>query len=177
MTERDDWARRTAVAGRETTTTGPVRTGSPPRAAGPSSPSGGRTETLPRVSRSSAPGVARGTRRARLTLRRVDPFSAMKFSAVMAVVLFLMWVVAVALLYGVLAGMGVFDQVNQTIGQFTGSATLGSLFTARSVIGAAIVVGLINAVLFVALSTLGAFVYNLCADLVGGVEVTLSEAD
>jgi hypothetical protein len=30
-------------------------------------------------------------------------------------------------------------------------------------------------VLFVALSTVGSVIYNLCADLVGGVEITLSE--
>jgi hypothetical protein len=32
-------------------------------------------------------------------------------------------------------------------------------------------------VLFTALMTLGAFVYNVCADLVGGVEVTLAERE
>ena len=37
--------------------------------------------------------------------------------------------------------------------------------------------GVVNMVLFTALSTLGAFIYNVCADLVGGIEVTLSEKD
>jgi len=32
-------------------------------------------------------------------------------------------------------------------------------------------------VLFTALSTLAAFIYNVCADLVGGIEVTLSEKE
>ena len=41
--------------------------------------------------------------------------------------------------------------------------------------GSAAIVGVINMVLFVALSTIGSLVYNLCADLVGGVEITLSE--
>jgi transmembrane protein DUF3566 len=45
------------------------------------------------------------------------------------------------------------------------------------VLGSAAVVGAINIVLFTALATVGAFVYNLCSDLVGGIELTLSERD
>ncbi len=41
----------------------------------------------------------------------------------------------------------------------------------------AVVIGAVNSILFIALSTIGSFVYNLFADLVGGVEVTLSERD
>ena len=39
--------------------------------------------------------------------------------------------------------------------------------------GVAALVGVVNIVLFIALATIGAVVYNLCADLVGGIEVTL----
>jgi len=42
---------------------------------------------------------------------------------------------------------------------------------------AAVVIGAVNVVLFIALSTIGSMIYNLCADLVGGVEVTLSERE
>ena len=38
-------------------------------------------------------------------------------------------------------------------------------------------IGAINIVLFTALCTIGAFVYNICSDLVGGIEVTLAERD
>ncbi len=41
--------------------------------------------------------------------------------------------------------------------------------------GSAAIIGVVNIVLFIALSTIGSVVYNLCADLVGGIEVTLSE--
>ena len=37
--------------------------------------------------------------------------------------------------------------------------------------------GLANVILLTALATVGAFIYNLCADLVGGVEVTLADRD
>ena len=33
----------------------------------------------------------------------------------------------------------------------------------------------INIVLFTALATIGSYIYNLCADLVGGLEITLAE--
>jgi hypothetical protein len=45
------------------------------------------------------------------------------------------------------------------------------------VIGASGAIGLVMVVLFTALSTLAAFIYNVCADLVGGIEVTLSEKE
>ena len=41
--------------------------------------------------------------------------------------------------------------------------------------GGAAIIGVINIVLFIALTTIGAVIYNLCADLVGGIEITLSE--
>jgi len=39
----------------------------------------------------------------------------------------------------------------------------------------AVVVGAINVILFTAFATLTAFIYNVCTDIVGGVEVTLAE--
>ena len=42
-------------------------------------------------------------------------------------------------------------------------------------IGAAIVLSAINVVLITALATLSAFLYDLAASLIGGLEVTLAE--
>ena len=94
---------------------------------------------------------------------------------VMSVVLCLVLVVAVAVLYLLLSGMGVFDSINETVASFREGDADKPLFTAGSVIGIALVIGLADIVLFTALATLGAFAYNLCADLVGGIDVTLSE--
>ena len=119
----------------------------------------------------------RGPRRARLQVRRIDPWSVLKFSLVLSVVLCIVMVVAVAVLYLLLSNMGVFQSINETVSSFSPSSDpdAGPLFTARSVIGVALVIGLADIVLFTALATLAAFAYNLCADLVGGIEVTLSE--
>jgi hypothetical protein len=130
-----------------------------------------------------AAAAGRGPRRARLQLKKVDPWSVMKFSFVAAFVLFVMGVVASAILYTVLDAMGVFDSLNETITSLTTSdeqeAAEGSAFAidAKLVIGGSALLGAVNMVLFTAMATLGAFIYNVCADLAGGIELTLAERE
>jgi hypothetical protein len=125
-------------------------------------------------------GKARGPRRARLQLRHIDTFSALKISLVLSIAMFFIWMVAVGVLYGVLSGLGVFETLNDLFGQL-GSASGGDggseVITPGIVFGGAAVIGAINIVLMTALCTVAAFIYNMCSDLVGGLEVTLSERD
>ena len=51
------------------------------------------------------------------------------------------------------------------------------LISAGRVFGVAAIIGAVNIVLFSALATVGAFVYNVSADLAGGLEVTLAERE
>lgn len=125
-------------------------------------------------------GASRGPRRARLSIKRVDPWSVMKFSFAVSFVLLVVIIVATSVLYLALDAMGVFDSLNKTLAElFTSNGGGGDAFkiTAGGVIGVSAILGAINVVLFTALMTLGAFVYNVCADLVGGVEVTLAERE
>lgn len=143
-------------------------------------PGGAKVAEAVRVARGTVSAAAsRGPRRARLFVKRVDPWSVMKFSFAVAFVLFFVVIVATAVLYLALDAMGVWDSVNKTLGGiFTNNGGKSSFkITALGVIGTAGVLGLVNVVLFTALATLGAFIYNVCADLVGGIEVTLSEKD
>ncbi|HEX5493243.1 MAG TPA: DUF3566 domain-containing protein [Mycobacteriales bacterium] len=126
--------------------------------------------------RRSVSAAARGPRRARLQLKHIDPWSTLKLSLVLAVALFVVWMVAIGLLYGVLEGMGVFDKINGLYQDVTGKNT-AQIIGPGLVLGTAALIGAINIVLFTALATVGSFIYNMCADLVGGVEVTLSEHD
>lgn len=121
----------------------------------------------------------RQPRQAALQLKRLDPWSVLKLALVLAVVLFFIWLVAVGVLYGVLNGMGVWDRLNGTYADLvSGEAPTGTpLISAGRVFGLAAVVGAINSLLFAVAITVGAFVYNVSADLVGGIEVTLSERD
>ncbi len=128
--------------------------------------------------------AARGPRRARLNLKRIDPWSVMKFSFAVSVVLFIVVVVATSVLYLALDAMGVWEEVNNSLkelvsasGGTDGAASGGFRITAWGVIGTSMLIGAVNVVLFTALATLGAFIYNVCADLVGGVELTLAERD
>jgi hypothetical protein len=129
--------------------------------------------------------AARGPRRARLNLKRIDPWSVMKFSFAVSVVLFIVVVVATSVLYLALDAMGVWTEVNQSLtelvnaggGAAADSTTGGFKITAWGVIGTSMLIGAVNVVLFTALATLGAFIYNVCADLVGGIELTLAERD
>jgi hypothetical protein len=116
----------------------------------------------------------RGPRRARLQLRHISPLTVLKFSCVLAIALFFVWLIVVGVLYGILDAAGVINNVNDTLVQFGGGDTKPPI-TAGIVFGGAAIVGVIDIVLFVALMTVGSVIYNLCADLVGGIEITLSE--
>ena len=116
----------------------------------------------------------RGPRRARLQLRHVNAWTVLRFSCVLAVALFFVWLIMVGALYGFLDAAGVIGRVNDATLMINGPGSSAPV-TAGLVFSAAAITGVINAVLFIALSTIGSVVYNLCADLVGGVEVTLSE--
>ncbi|MFJ6196892.1 DUF3566 domain-containing protein [Micromonospora sp. NPDC092111] len=157
--------------------------GLPPGIGGPAAVGAARVGDAVRAARTSVSSAAsRGPRRARLNLKRIDPWSVMKFAFAVSVVLFIVVVVATSVLYLALDAMGVFQSVNDSLtdlvsasgGQGSGG---GFQITAKGVILSSALIGLVNVVLFTALATLGAFVYNVCADLVGGIELTLAERD
>lgn len=138
------------------------------------------TEAVRAARTGATVGASRGPRRARLSVKRIDPWSVMKFSFAVSFVLLVVIIVATSVLYLALDAMGVFTSVNQTLAElFSSNGGGGDPFkiTAGGVIGVSAILGAINVVLFTALMTLGAFVYNVCADLVGGVEVTLAERE
>jgi hypothetical protein len=156
----------------------------PSGATGSAAVGAARVSETVRAARSTvASAAARGPRRARLNLKRIDPWSVMKFSFAVSVVLFIVVVVATSVLYLALDAMGVWGEVNRSLSDLVNAsggqsaATSGFRITAWGVIGTSMLVGAVNVVLFTALATLGAFIYNVCADLVGGVELTLAERD
>lgn len=130
------------------------------------------------------PPVRRGrVRKARLRLLRVDPWSVMKTAFLLSVALGIAVFVAVAVLWSVLDAAGVFEAVGSLVQDLTESEAAGSgvdiaSYTSLSrVLGFTTLIAVVDVVLVTALATLGAFLYNLSASLLGGLEVTLAEDD
>ena len=145
-----------------------------PRPAGDRSAATGRKPKAA-VRRSAA-------RQAHLTISRVEPWSVMKFSFAVSVVAFIVLFVAVAVLFGVLSALGVFDSLqhlvtNVTSSQGSAGYNVKKWFTASRILGYTVMLGGLNIVLITAMSTIGAVIYNLTSRLIGGVEVTLKETD
>ena len=122
----------------------------------------------------------RSPRRARLRLVRIDPWSVMKTSFLLSIAFGIVTVVAVAVVWSVLGAAGVWDSINQTVSDVLGGDSAQNfdvqnyVGTSR-VLGFTMIVAVVDVVLITAISTLGAFLYNLAAALLGGVEVTLAE--
>lgn len=138
--------------------------------------SGGQAVRRPRTGATTAPR----TRKARLRVARADPWSVMKVSFLLSIALGICTVVAVAVLWMVMNAMGVFSTVGATVSEATGSGDGGGfdlqsfLSLPRALLFTSII-AVIDVVLATALATLGAFIYNLSAGFVGGVELTLAE--
>lgn len=117
--------------------------------------------------------------RAAVQIRRVDPWSVFKVTGVLAVVGFFIWMIAVAVLYGVLGGMGVWEQINSSFGNLVEGEgqSSGDLIGTGMVFGFSAMFGVVAGILVTGLATISAYIYNVCADMVGGVEVTLADLD
>jgi hypothetical protein len=120
------------------------------------------------------------TRKARLRVAKADPWSVMKVSFLLSIALGICTVVAAAVLWMVMNAMGVFSTVGATISEATGSNEsngfdLQSFLSLPNVLIFTTVIAVIDVVLATALATLGAFIYNLSAGFVGGIELTLAE--
>ncbi|MFF9626528.1 DUF3566 domain-containing protein [Streptomyces griseosporeus] len=162
----------------------------PQQAAGPYHPpqayptqggqTAGQTQTgsvrRPRTGARTTPRV----RKARLRVAKADPWSVMKVSFLLSIALGICTIVAAAVLWMVMDAMGVFSTVGGTISEATGSNEsngfdLQSFLSLPHVLMFTTIIAVIDVVLATALATLGAFIYNLSAGFVGGVELTLAE--
>ena len=119
-------------------------------------------------------------RRARLRLTRVDPWSVMKTSFLLAIALGIVTVVSVLMVWTVLGAADVWSSINQTVqdvvgGQEASTFDIEDYLGTRRVVGFTMIVAAVDVILITAIATLGAFLYNMSASLLGGIEVTLAE--
>ena len=122
----------------------------------------------------------RGTRRARLRLVHLDPWSVMKTSFLLSIAIGIVTVVSVGLVWSVLGAAGIWESINATVTDVLGEES-GEPFDIENYVGTSRVMGftmivaVVDVILITAIATLAAFLYNLAAALLGGIEVTLAE--
>jgi hypothetical protein len=136
-------------------------------------------ETKP-PSRKTTTSPRKGPRRARLRLTRIDPWSVMKTAFLLSIAFGVVTVVSVFMVWSVLGAAGVWDSINQTVqnilgGDGAGNFDVQNYVGVSRVMGFTLLVAVIDVVLITAIATLGAFLYNMAAALLGGIEVTLTE--
>ena len=131
--------------------------------------------------RATTPGKA--PRRARLRLTRIDPWTVMKTSFLLSIAFGVVTFVAVFMVWTVLGAAGVWDSINTTVASVVEADEDSSTFDVTDylgtgrVLGFTLLVSVIDVILLTAIATLTAFVYNMAAALLGGIEVTLAEDD
>lgn len=114
-------------------------------------------------------------------MSRVDPFSVMKISFLLSVALGIASVIVVVALWLMLSSMGVFATINDTIESFQQVSAAESRFSLieflslSRVVSLTIVFVVINMIILTAIATITAYIYNICAALVGGIQVTLTD--
>ena len=135
-----------------------------------------RAEDQVRAASAARPGR---TRRARLRLVRVDPWSVMKTSFLLSIAFGIMCVVAVFIIWSVLGAANVFGSINASLAAVVGEEGIAieDYVGMDRVLSFTMLVAVLDVVLLTAIATLGAFLYNLAASLLGGLEVTLAEDD
>ena len=134
------------------------------------------TNTQP--SRTSSPAAQPG-RRASLRLVHVEPWSVTRLAFVVSVAMMIVAVVAVSIFWLVLSVTGVWGQINDSVTSVLsddgGTFDIKDYLGFGRMFGLTLVLSAINVVLMTALATIGAHLYNLAAQLLGGLEVTFSD--
>jgi hypothetical protein len=146
---------------RTTTATQPAPPARAP-AATPATTDGGRRWRKPKASR-----------QARVMIRKVRPWSVLKVSFFFYLCVWAVILGAMVILYGVLAAIGALDSATKLIRELFADKTFvinGDWLFSR---GITIALGMV--VLWTLINVFVALLYNLISDIVGGVEVTLSE--
>lgn len=122
---------------------------------------------------------AKGPRRVRLAVARVDPWSVMKMSFLLSVAVGIAGVVLTAVLWMILSTMNVFSDVEGVLQGL--QSTTENPFSIKDYVGfgrvvsLSIVIGVIDVILMTAIATVMAFLYNIASALVGGVQLTLTD--
>lgn len=112
-------------------------------------------------------------RRVRLVVRRVEPWTVLKFSVLLFATLYLVFLVAGLVLWAAATATGLRDNIEKFIGELIASndfQILGPTMFRASVLG-----GMVLVVMGTGANVLMAVLYNLISDVIGGVAVVFEE--
>lgn len=172
---------RSSAPGAGTATQEAVRPA--PRATGPApapaperAPSEASAKTAPRPAVGPIAASA-GPRRVRLAISRIDPWSVMKLSFLVSVAIGIMIVVASAVVWLTLDSLEVFARLDGLITEILADSNFDIMKYVEfdRVISVSTLIAVVDVFLITALATIGAFLYNIVAALVGGVHVTMTD--
>lgn len=119
-----------------------------------------------------------GPRKVRLAIARLDPWSVMKLSFLMSVAFGIMIVVASWVFWYALNNLGVFTSIDELIRGIAGEESdldILQYLGRDRVLSLATLIAVVDVVLLTALATIGAFLYNVVAALVGGIHMTMTD--
>jgi hypothetical protein len=115
-----------------------------------------------------------GVRVARLRLKRIDPWSAMKTGFVFAFGIGIMYVVATLLIYSFSVSSGLFETFNETFSELSGEEGPFT-FGFGEVLTVSLIFAVVEVVIITLLFAVIAMLYNASAMITGGVRTTLAE--
>lgn len=132
----------------------------------------------PKPAASNTPLKSIKVRKVRLVLSKVDPWSVMKLAFLLSIALGIIMVVASVMLWTILDSLHVFTGIEDAIAEIAGddnNVNIMQYFEFGKMLAGSTVIGIINVILITALSTIGAFLYNVTSALVGGLHLTMTD--
>jgi hypothetical protein len=106
----------------------------------------------------------------------------MKTALLLSVAFGIVTWVAVFVVWSAIGAAGVFENINRTVSEVLGSPAadpfrIEEYISTSKVMGFTTLIAVADVFIITALATLGSFLYNLAATLLGGLEVTLASED
>ncbi|WP_083318866.1 DUF3566 domain-containing protein [Brevibacterium sp. HMSC07C04] len=143
-------------------------------ASGPSSVQASSSQGL----RMSGSAQRKGPRTVRLAVAKVDPWSVMKMTFMLALALGIATIVVLFVLWLVLHVTGTFGNLQSALSEFAGDEGADQLlevFGLGRILSFGVIIAVVNVILMTALSTLTSIIYNIGSSLVGGFHLTLTD--
>jgi Transmembrane domain of unknown function (DUF3566) len=113
-------------------------------------------------------------RKTRVVVKKFNPWSVFRFSLLYYFCIMLVALIGLTILYNILAALGVVDKVAKLMVELS-LADQGFKIHGGWLFTRAFAIGLLMVVFWALVKLMTTFMYNLIAELVGGVEVTLTE--